>query len=60
MKKDCSFLSVRMDASLLKKLKYIAAYNGRSMNTTLVRLVCSYIVRFEKEHGVISETEEII
>lgn len=58
MKKYFSHCSLRMDKELSKKLKYVAAYDGRSKNATLVRLAHAYINKFEKEHGRIPDIAE--
>lgn len=55
MKKVYSYRSLRIEPDLLQKFQYVAEYDGRSMNTTLVRLVRGYVARFEKEHGRISD-----
>ncbi|MDR1630983.1 MAG: hypothetical protein LBS36_12360 [Oscillospiraceae bacterium] len=55
MKKVYSYLSLRIEPELLQKFKYVACYDGRSMNAALVRLVRGYVARFEKEHGAIAE-----
>ena len=58
MKKDKTFLSIRMDSNLHDKLKYVAAYDGRSMSRHILHLITSDVRRFEKEHGVIELPEE--
>lgn len=58
MKKDKTFLSIRMNSELHDKLKYVAAYEGRSMSRHILHLITSEVRRFEKEHGVIELTGE--
>lgn len=45
--------SLRISRVLLKKLAYIAAYEGRSKNKEVELLVRRHIAEFEKEHGKI-------
>jgi len=49
--------SVRIPKLTMDKLKYIADYNGRSMNKEVEQLILRHIARFEKKVGVI-ELEE--
>ena len=56
MNKDKTFLSIRMNKELHDKLKYIAAYDGRSMSRHILHLITSDVRRFEKEHGTIELT----
>lgn len=60
MKKDKTFLSIRMNRELHDKLQYVAAYEGRSMSRHILQLIIADVRRFEKEHGTIelSENEE--
>lgn len=45
--------SLRIENEQLDKLHYIAAYNDRSVNRELLRLVRLHIECFENEHGPI-------
>ena len=45
--------SLRIDEDLLKKLHYVADYEGRSANMEIKQLVKKHIASFEKEHGKI-------
>ncbi|NLW78995.1 MAG: Arc family DNA-binding protein [Ruminococcaceae bacterium] len=45
--------TLRIDAALLEKLRFIAAYNDRSANKELERMIRKHVEAFEKEHGVI-------
>ena len=58
MKKDKTFLSIRMNTELHDKLKYVAAYEGRSMSRHILHLITTNIRDFEKVHGPIELTEE--
>ena len=53
MPADLLHLSLRMDEELLRKLKYAAAFEGRSMNSTLLKLVRRYVADFEEKHGAV-------
>lgn len=46
-------LGLKLDEELMKKLRYVAAYEGRSMNGLLRRLIREYIQQFEKAVGKI-------
>ncbi len=49
---------LRIPEETMDKLKYIAAYYGRSANKEMERLVLSHISSFEKKHGIIALSEE--
>ena len=46
-------VSIRMEEEMLKKIGYIADYEGRSVNSHVLVLLREDIKRFEAEHGVI-------
>lgn len=46
-------IGLRCTDETLNKLKYIAEYEGRSINGEILYLINSEIRRFEKENGVI-------
>lgn len=50
-------ISFRLEENLLKKLHYIADYEGRSANSQVMVLIRDAIDDFEKKHGAI-ELEE--
>ena len=50
-------ISFRLDENLLKKLHYIADYEGRSANSQVMVLIRDAIDDFEGKHGAI-ELEE--
>lgn len=50
--------TMRIDAALLDKLHFVAAYNDRSTNKELERLVRKHIAAFEKQHGPIKTDRE--
>lgn len=50
-------ISFRLEENLLKKLHYIADYEGRSVNSQVMVLVRDAIEAFEEKHGAI-ELEE--
>ena len=42
----------------LDKMKFIAAYQGRSTNMEIGQAMLSHIYRFEKKHGEIELTDD--
>ena len=46
-------IGLRVDEETLEKLRYVASYEGRSINGHLMYLAREDIRRFEKEHGKI-------
>ncbi len=58
MKKNEKHLSLRINEELLRKFDYVSKYDDRSMNWMLLTLVKGCIADFEKEHGIIPETNE--
>lgn len=46
-------LSLRMHEELIKRISYIAAYEGRSVNMHIQVMVRREIRDFEKQHGLI-------
>jgi len=53
MKKDDKHFTIRVDEELLRKFKYVAKEDGRSMNKELLFLIRDNIEEFEAEHGEI-------
>ena len=50
-------IGFRVDEETLEKLRYVASYEGRSINGHLMYLAREDIRRFEKEHGKIERGE---
>jgi hypothetical protein len=46
-------VSIRFEEEMLKKLSFVADYEGRSVNSHLLVLVRENIARFEELHGKI-------
>lgn len=46
-------VSIRIEEEMLRKIGYIAEYEGRSVNSHILVLVRESIKRFEEEHGAI-------
>jgi hypothetical protein len=44
-------ISIRMEEEMLRKIGYIADYEGRSVNSHILVLVRESIAAFEREHG---------
>ena len=57
MQPDISKFTVRIDAELLKKFRYVADYNARSANREVEVLMKKHVNDFEKEHGKIKFDE---
>lgn len=47
-------VSIRIEEEMLRKLAYIADYEGRSINSHILVLVRDAIKAFEDEHGQIT------
>ncbi len=47
-------VSIRMEEEMLKKLSYIADYEGRSVNSQVLVLIRERIKAFEEENGTIA------
>jgi predicted DNA-binding protein len=50
--------ALRIPSKTMDKLKYIAAYNGRSANKEIGQLILRHISEFEKEHGLIPPNDK--
>ena len=48
-------LSIRIEEEMLKKLGYIADYEGRSMNSHVLVLIRESIRTFQETHGSIED-----
>lgn len=49
-----SKFTLRIDADLLKKFRFIAEYNARSANREIELLIKKHIKEFEHQHGRIN------
>lgn len=56
-KKEVKNIGLRVDPEIHQKLKYIAKYEGRTINGQAHYLILSCIREFEKEHGPITEDD---
>ena len=54
--KENKHLGIEISPELHAKLKYIAKYDGRSMNGQVLYLIRDCIKNFEKENGTIEES----
>ncbi len=45
--------TLRISASTLAKLRYVAKQNGRSANKELEQIALNHIAKFEQNHGAI-------
>ncbi len=55
--KENKHLGIEIDPTLHRKLKYISAYEGRSMNNQILYLVRKCVEKYEKENGEIPENQ---
>ena len=55
MQSKLSKFTLRTDAELLKKFRFVADYNARSANKEIEVLMKKHVAEFEKEHGKIDE-----
>lgn len=46
-------LTVRLDERLLAKIRYVAEYEGRSINQQIIQWSLKHIREFEKQEGII-------
>ena len=46
-------VSIRIEEEMLRKIGYVADYEGRSVNSHVLILIRESIQAFEKEHGEI-------
>lgn len=54
MSSDTVKFTLRTEADLLKKFRFVAEYNARSANRELEVLIKKHIAEFEKEQGKIT------
>lgn len=54
MSTDTAKFTLRIDAELLKKFRFVADYNARSANRELEVLMKKHIADFEKDNGKIT------
>lgn len=53
MPDDISKFTIRTDAEVLKKFRFVADYNARSANREIEVLMKKHVAEFEKQHGKI-------
>lgn len=51
-------VSIRMEEEMLKRLGYVADYEGRSLNSHILVLIRENLRQFEEQHGKI-KTETV-
>ena len=51
-------VSIRIEEEMLKKLRWVADYEGRSINSHVLVLIRENIKQFEAQNGDINETIE--
>ena len=50
--------TIRIESELLQKLHIVSAYEGRSANSQILKLIRNCIEDYEKEHGEIELKKE--
>jgi len=55
MSSEISKFTIRTDAELLKKFRFVAEYNARSANKEIEVLMKKHVAEFEKLHGNINK-----
>jgi predicted HicB family RNase H-like nuclease len=58
MRNGLKHLSFRINPELLKKFNYVAAYDDRSMNWYMTKMIQACVDKFEVKHGKIELDEE--
>lgn len=48
-------VSIRIEEEMLRKIAYIADYEGRSVNSQILVLIRNHIKNFEAENGTIGD-----
>lgn len=56
-KEKIKHIGLRVEPEIHKKLRYIAKYEGRTINGQTLYLVLSCIREFEKKHGEITDAD---
>ena len=56
--KENKHLGIELNPSIHRKLKYIARYEGRSLNGQILYLVRKCIQKYEEEHGEIPKEDD--
>lgn len=46
-------VSIRIEEEMLRKIGYVADYEGRSVNSHILVLIRENVKKYEKEHGEI-------
>ncbi len=57
MDREVKHVGLRVSPEIHKKLRYIAEYDGRTLNGQVHYLILQCIRQFEQEHGPIPEEE---
>ncbi len=50
--------AIRIEPELMKKFRYVSAYNGRSANKEIEQLIKRHVDEFEAKYGEIEVEEE--
>ena len=49
-------VSIRIEQEMLRKIAFVADYEGRSVNSHILVLIRECVRKFEEEHGLIDGT----
>lgn len=55
--KEIKNIGLRVDMEVYRKLRYIARYEWRTINSQVCQLIRACILEFEREHGPIPEED---
>jgi len=57
-KENEKHFGLRVEGTLLAKFRYVCAYEGRSANSQIIRLMQKFVAQYEKEFGEIRLEKE--
>jgi len=56
--KDEKHFGLRINSDLLRKFRYVCAFDGRSANAQILVLIRRYIANYEEKQGKIPDANE--
>lgn len=57
-RKEIKYVGLRVTPEMHRKLRFVAEYEGRTINGQVIYLMNQCVRDFEKEHGPIRDEEE--
>lgn len=51
--------TIRLDKELMRKFRYVAQYDGRSVNREIIHLMLLKVKDFEKKEGPITDSDSV-